>query len=475
MADVYISGVGMTRFGKHEGSLHDMIGEAVKKATEECGIDDFDAIYVGVMSPEEFLGQGNIAASIVDYLGFSGTPSFRIETASSTGAAVFQAAFYAVASGYIKRALVLAGEKMTHLPTPTTTGILAEVIEQKERSAGATMPALAAMITQKYMSTYEIPLSTMEQYLSKVALKNHYNGSLNKFAQFQEAISEETYFKSRIIAAPLRLYDCSPISDGAVALILTSDKTDIKVSGIGHGTDTLGVRFRNSFTTFKSTQIAAKKAYQMAKLNPHDIDIAELHDAFTPFEIIDMEDVGFYPPGKGVYAIENGETNIGGKLPVNTSGGLKSRGHPVGASGLAQIIDLAWQLRGQVNEKRLTQNASVGLAQSIGGLANNNFVTIIERSDRNRVIAPNWQPTFNPEIALKAPHQKDPESITPMGTVETFTVLYIAPKEFETPFQIGFVRDDNGHVLIAKSKEVKDLKVGDRVNLSQEDGKVFIE
>src|SRR5262249_6620605 len=179
-------------------------------------------------------------------------------------------------------------------------------------------------------------------------------------------------------ATPLRLYDCSPITDGAAALVLTGDKTDVKLAGIGQGTGPLSLRERDTFTSFPATQIAAARAYQMAGVSPQSIDFAEIHDAFTPFEIITSEDLGFFAPGKGGEAALDGKTALSGSLPINPSGGLKARGHPVGASGLAQIVEVTKTLRGQSHSKRTFHR---GLTQSTGGLGTNNFVTILERSD----------------------------------------------------------------------------------------------
>lgn len=372
MSKVYLGGAGMTRFGKREEALPELFFEAVSKAREDSGIEDFDAIYVGSMSPDEFTGDSNISTVISDHLGMT-KPSLRIETASSTGSAVFHAAFFAVACGHCENVLVLAGEKMTHLPTPKSTRILAKVISPIERKYGATMPALAALVTKRYMNEFGLDRVT----LGLVAVKNHYNGSLNEYAHFQKKVNLDKVMQSRIIADPLRLYDCAPISDGACAVALTSRKKVVRITGLGHATDTISLQHRDSLTSFKSTQIAAKNAYSMANIGAKDVDVAEVHDAFTAFEIIDTEDLGFFKPGEGGNALRKGVTALNGDLPINTSGGLKARGHPVGASGLAQIIDIYWQLKGEAG-KRQVDGAKTGLAQSIGGLANNNLVTIME-------------------------------------------------------------------------------------------------
>src|SRR5687768_9707693 len=221
MVEVFVAGVGMTAFGKRTESLPELMAEAAETAMKHSGREMFDAMYVGVMNPEEFSGESNIAAAIADHLGLWSLPATRVETASATGAAVLQTAFYAVASGYLRNVLVLAGEKMTHLSTSRTTRILAQVIERYERNCGASMPALAAMLSQRYMSQYKISLPHMQRVLAAVAIKNHLNGSRNPYAHFRREISHEQYTQSKIVSTPLRLYDCAPISDGAAAIILT--------------------------------------------------------------------------------------------------------------------------------------------------------------------------------------------------------------------------------------------------------------
>jgi acetyl-CoA acetyltransferase len=359
MDKVFVAGCGMTRFGKREESLPDLVFEAAEMAKEDSGMGDFDAVYVGSMNPEEFTDDGNISTVFTDRLGIQ-KPSLRIETASSTGAGVFHAAFFAVASGFYENVLVVGGEKMTHIPTPKATGILAKVISPIERRYGATMPALAALVTRRYMHEYGLDRETM-----------------GLVADFQKEVSLEKVVESRMVSDPLRLYDCAPISDGACSCVLTSKKKEIRVSGLGHATDTISLQHRDSLTEFSATQNAAKKAYSMAKVGPKEVDVAEVHDAFTSFEIIDTEDLGFFPKGEGEKALKGGITALEGDLPINPSGGLKARGHPVGASGLAQIVEIYWQLEGKAN-KRQVDSANVGLAQSIGGLANNNLVTILE-------------------------------------------------------------------------------------------------
>jgi acetyl-CoA C-acetyltransferase len=371
MAKVYVSGVGITKFGKRKESLQTLMYEAYAHATivQE---PEFDAIFVGCMNPDEFIGDSNFATLIADHLGLYQTPSVRIDNAPASGSAAFEQAFFSVASGHYKKVLVLAGEKMSALPTSIATRILSKLIDKYERNTGATMPALAALVTRRYMHEYDLS----REELSLAAVKNHHNGTLNPYAQFQKEITVEDVLKSKMIADPLRLYDCASISDGACAVILTASKTDVKVTGIGHATDFLSLQYRDSLTSFNATKVAAKRAYERAHRQPEDIDVAEVHDAFTILEIVNPEDLGFFKPGGGVAALIEGKTGLNGEIPINPSGGLKARGHPVGATGLAQICEIVWQLRGEAGKRQVPAN--IGLCHNIGGFVNNNIVTILE-------------------------------------------------------------------------------------------------
>ncbi|MBI2985969.1 MAG: thiolase family protein [Deltaproteobacteria bacterium] len=466
MAAVYIAGVGMTKFGKSSQTLAGLFCEAAVSALSNSPIQEVDALYIGVMNPEEFTGDSNIASQIAESLGVIGLPAVRVETASSAGAAALHAAWQAVASGYYRHVLVLGGEKMTHLSTSATTRILAEVIDKQERQCGSTMPALAAMITERYRKRYRLSHSRLERMLCRVAMKNHKNGSHNPYAQFRQAITEKSYFASKFVSTPLRLYDCSPITDGAAAMILTSERGDVVVSGIGQGTGPLSLRERDSFTSFRATQIAAARAYQMAGTSPKEIDFAEVHDAFTPFEIICTEDLGFFPRGGGGHAVEEGKTSLEGPLPINPSGGLKSRGHPVGASGVAQVVEVVWRLRGDT-EAKLKREAKRALAQSTGGLGANNFVTIVERADAPLATRPRISPSAPPARQRPSAKKSLPAPISGEGRIETFTILYVTPDGFLPPLALALIRERQGSLLMAQGEDISHLKIGREVYLRQ--------
>ena len=465
MQPVYLAGVGMTKFGKDPRSLVEILCQAAQQALKETHVQSVDALYIGAMNPEEFTGDSNIASQVAEELGLTGIPALRIETASSAGAAALMSGFQAIASGYYHQILVLAGEKMTHLSTSATTRILAEVIDKQERQCGATMPALAAMIAERYRQKFRLSQSRLESMLCAVAQKNHGNGSRNPMAQFQTALTRETYLASRFVATPLRLYDCAPITDGAAAVILTAQPTDVRLSGIGQGTGPLSLRERDVFTSFPATRVAAARAFHMAGVAPRHIDFAEIHDAFTPFEIITTEDLGFFSAGKGGDAVLEGKTAFDGPLPINPSGGLKARGHPVGASGLAQVVEVTKRLRGEAANGR---HFARGLTQSIGGLGTNNFVTILARTDAPAVLdSPTPLPLPVSATAKKPPTQT---GMSDEGVIETFTILHVTPDGFLPPLALALVRDRRGALLMAQGEEDSQLKIGQDVYLRQIDG-----
>ncbi|MEK7879721.1 MAG: beta-ketoacyl synthase N-terminal-like domain-containing protein [candidate division NC10 bacterium] len=375
MADVWLAGAGMTRFGHHERTLPDLMAEAARAALAAAEIEQPEAIVVAAMNPEEFVGEGAFASRIATFLGFSRTPALRVETATSSGAAAIFAAFAAIAAGLYRSVLVVGGEKMTHLPTPRVSEIIGRSIDPEERAYGTTMPALAGLVTRAFMARSGVTLKE----ISQVSVKNHSHGARNPLAHFREPVTLDEVMESRVVADPLRLFHCCPISDGGAAVVLTAERTSVRVAGIGQGNDYMAVRYRESLTSFRATQAAAQVAYQMAGFGPERVEVAEIHDAFAPFELISLEDLGLVPPGKAAHATMEGETALEGRLPVNPSGGLKARGHPLAATGIAQVVELVWQLTGQAHGRQL--QARVALAHSIGGLATNNWVTLLERVD----------------------------------------------------------------------------------------------
>jgi acetyl-CoA C-acetyltransferase len=373
MRPVFVAGVGMTRIGRRSEPLPALMAEAAHAALAEAGLEAPESIVVATMNPEEFVGDGNFASNVATHMGFAHVPALRIETATSSGAAAVYTGFAEIAAGLRRTVLVVGGEKMTHLATPKVSEIIGRSIDPYERTYGATMPALAGLVSRALMARQGVSAREMAQ----VAVKNHANGARNPLAHFQRAVTVEEVVESRMVADPLRLMHCCPISDGAAAVVLSAERALVRVAGVGHGADTLAVRHRRELTTFAATRAAAREAYAMAGFGPEGVDLAEVHDAFATFELISLEDLGLVPPGKAGRATLDGDTALDGRLPINPSGGLKARGHPLAGTGIAQIVECVWQLTGRARARQVP-SARRALAHSIGGLATNNWVTLLE-------------------------------------------------------------------------------------------------
>src|SRR5437899_3550043 len=273
MHDVWIAGADMTRIGRLRERLPDLMAVAAHAALRGADRDRPDAIVVATMNPEEFLGDGNFASNVATHMGFAEVPSIRVETATSSGAAAFYAGFAQVAAGLARTVLVVGGEKMTHLPTPKVSELIGRSIDPYERSYGTTMPAFAALVTRALMSRHGVS----ELEIAQVAVKNHANGARNPLAHFRDAITLDDVLGSRMVADPLRLFHCCPISDGAAAVVLTAERASVRVAGIGQGTDVLAIRHRDVLTSFRATQTAAGAAFAMAGFGPERVDVAEIH------------------------------------------------------------------------------------------------------------------------------------------------------------------------------------------------------
>lgn len=380
MRDVAIVGVGMTRFGElWELSLRNMFAEAALAAIDDAGVDHIDSMYVGSMTSGLFVHQEHIAALIADYLGVAGIPSTRVESACASGGIAVRQAVLEVTAGASD--IVLAGgvEKMTD-GVDATDALATAADQEYEAFHGITFPGLYAFIANAHMHKY----GTTREQLADVAVKNHDHGSMNPKAQFPFKLTRETVMNSTMVSWPLRLLDCSPVTDGAAAVVVTSmeiaeklGKPLVKVIASGQATDSLALHSRKDPTTIPSVRKAAEMALKQVDLTPEKIDLAEVHDCFTIAELVVTEELGFVERGKSGEAVSSGETRLGGRIPVNTSGGLKSKGHPVGASGTAQIIEIVEQLRGTAGERQV-EGARIGLAQNMGGSGASCVVHILE-------------------------------------------------------------------------------------------------
>lgn len=383
MRDVAVIGVGMTKWGElWEKSLRDIFVETALIALDDAGVDQIDSMYVGSMSSGLFVGQEHIASLLADYLGQTPVPSTRVETACASGGLAFRLAFMEVASGMSDVVLASGVEKMTDVSGYQATYALGTAADQEyEGYHGITFPGLYALMARAHMEKY----GTTREQLAMVAVKNHHNGSKNPLAQFPFEITVDSVLNSVMVADPLRILDCSPITDGAAAAILCPveiarkmNKPIIKVIGTGHATDTIALSSRKDITWIEATHQAAKQAYDMAKKKPEDIDLIEVHDCFTIAEICVIEALGIVEKGEGGKAVEDGLTSLSGKIPVNASGGLKAKGHPVGATGVAQVVELVKQLRGEAGERQV-KDARIAMAQNMGGSGGSSVVHIFER------------------------------------------------------------------------------------------------
>ena len=385
MREVGIIGIGITKFGElWENSFRDLVAEAGIKAIQEAGIEgaDIDAIYIGCMSTS-FIKQEHVAPLAIEVGGLADLhiPATRIEAACASGGVALRHAFMAVASGMHDFVLVGGAEKMTDVVEVEATDILASTADREwEAFVGATFPSLYAMMARYHMHKH----GTNREQLAMVAVKNHLNGCLNPIAQYRRKISIDNVLSSPFVAEPLRVLDCSPLSDGAAALILCPldkareyGKDEIAMVASSQSSDTLALHERKSFDSLESTKRASEIAYEKAGIQPRDVDVAEVHDCFTIAEIMAIEDLGFVKKGEGGKAVEEGLTKIDGEMPVNTSGGLKARGHPIGATGIAQAYEIVLQLRGKA-EKRQVPNAKIGLCHNVGGSGGTAVVHLME-------------------------------------------------------------------------------------------------
>jgi acetyl-CoA C-acetyltransferase len=384
MDRVAVIGGSMTQFGERERWILGLLAEAGTAALEDGNVtpDEIDHLYVSNMASGEFEGQTGLANALAHDLGAVPAYSERIDQTSASGGAGVYSAWQSVASGASDLTLLVGGEKMTHRTTPEATDVIASLTHPQEYKHGATLPAFAGLTAREYLRRFDAP----RESLARIAVKNHYNGTMNPHAQFQKEVDLETVLQSPMIADPLRLYDFCPISDGSAALLfcpesLAEEYVDdyAVITGIGGATDTHVVHERDDLTVMGGVVESSRQAYEMADREPEDVDVAELHDMFTILELLQMEGVGFADHGEAWRMVMDGETDRDGPLPINPSGGLKSKGHPLGASGVAQANEIYKHLVGEAGERQIGR-PDVGLACNVGGFGNAAITTVMEAS-----------------------------------------------------------------------------------------------
>ncbi|MFB6077944.1 MAG: thiolase family protein [Halarchaeum sp.] len=384
MDRVAVIGASMTQFGQRDAWIRELLAEAGEACLDEAGVDGsaLEHLYVSNMASGEFEGQTGVPNALAHDLGALGAYTQRVDQTSASGGAGVYAAWQSVASGASELTMLVGGEKMTHRTTAEATDVIASLTHPVEYKHGVTLPSFAGMTARHYLESYDAPRDS----LAKVAVKNHRNGVDNPHAQFRKEVDEETVLDSPVVADPLRLYDFCPITDGSAALLFCPESVAAEytddysvISGIGGATDTHVVHERDDPTVMGGVVDSADIAYEMAGLDPDDVDVAELHDMFTILEVLQLEDLGFFEKGEGWRAAAEGVTARDGDLPVNTSGGLKSKGHPLGASGVAQAYEIHRQVTGNAGERQV--DADVGLACNVGGFGNCVTTTIVEAAE----------------------------------------------------------------------------------------------
>jgi len=373
MTDVAVIGGSMTTFGQREAWIRELLAEAGSACLDDAGVDphELEHLYVANMASGEFEGQTGVPNALVHDL--AATPAYtqRVDQTSASGGAGIYAAWQSIASGASEMTLLVGGEKMTHRTTGESTDIIASLTHPVEYKHGVTLPSFAGLTARHYLERFDAP----RESLARVAVKNHENGALNPHAQFQKEIDVETALESPMIADPLRLYDFCPVTDGAAALLFCPAERAREyadsyagVAGVAGATDTHVVHERADPTTMGAVVESGEAAFETAGLGPGDVDVAELHDMFTILEFLQMEGLGFAPKGEAWREMAAGTTELDGELPVNTSGGLKSKGHPLGATGVAQGYEIYRQVTGDAGERSV--DAEVGLACNVGGFGN---------------------------------------------------------------------------------------------------------
>lgn len=503
--EVYIASVGLTKVdltGRIFTSIFDLFAEAYRRALEDSPVRSFDAIQVGVMDSEEFENRANVATKVADHLRLTGVPAVRSETASSTGAAAFHEACYKVASGQFESVLVLGGERMKTVTTEVATAIMSKTVDPSERRFGFTMPALIALVTQAWFRERKLKGKAIPDVLSRLMFRAHALGAENPLAAFHGRPEPlEAYFdpeKNLPVATPLRRKDCSPICDGAAAVILTSKPQAVRVAGLGSATETSSILDRSELAHLEATRRAASIAYWRAGIaTPRELEglVLESHDAFNSLLPINLADLGLVEPDDAIGCLvgslkgspqdplEHPVTGVRGTLPTNLSGGLKARGHPVGGTGLFQIAENWLQIVGRFpNPRAQVERARLGISHSIGGPGNNVYVTIMESSESRR--RPVGVPRPRLQFSSGAPGREGGQAPPLHGRalVEAATTIYVTAGGEPGPIHVALVRIDGRRVLAKLDQPPREgappeeVLAGDTVTLlAKDDGDQYFQ
>jgi len=383
MRRVGVIGVGVTKFGRQDRSSAELFAEAAADAIVDADLapSAIQALYYGNVTGGEGERQLHMGPQAATVLGVPGIPTTRFETACATSHAAFRHAVMEIASGVSDVVLVGGAERILHVPTDAATEYFAYCSDAAwEQPLGLTFPGVFALIARAHMDRF----GTTEEQMAHVAVKNHRHGALNPKAQFQKEISLETVLRSPYVADPLKLYDCCPFTDGGAAVVLAAEEVARKrpravwVLATAAASDTMYMHEKADLARVSATERAALRAYAQAGKRPEDVDVVELHDCFTIAEIVATEGLGFFEPGAGALAAAKGWTSLGGKLPVNPSGGLKAKGHPIGATGAAPIAEITTQLRSEAGPRQV-EGSRLGLVHTLGGNTATVLVSLLGR------------------------------------------------------------------------------------------------
>lgn len=374
-----IVGFGMTRFGKRNDDLISLAVESSQGISAKYS-DSIDLVLVSNSYCGEYTGLSGLSDHVCSSLSIDGTPSMRVDNTSGSGGSAIYIANSMIKSGYVNTVLIIGAEKMTSVPSRRSTSIIASLLSERERKSGLTLPSLAAFMAKAYMREYGVGM----EMISSVAVKNHRNGALNQYAHFQKPVDLSDIMKSKIIADPLRLYDFCPVSDGAASLILTRDDMAqsftgkaVKIRGISSYSSNPVISERKSLLEIDCVKEASDKVFKETGLTRKDVDFAEVHDMSTILEIVESENIGFFERGSGYMALRDGITEISGELPINPSGGLNSKGHPIGATGVAQACEVYQQINGLAGPRQVKRH-EVGFTLNMAGFGNNAVAGIYE-------------------------------------------------------------------------------------------------
>ena len=385
MTRVAVVGIGHSRFGKRtDVNLGELAFESIKQAVDDAGVDKKDIGTVIVGSAGGWYEESLPAVVVNEYAGLSGAGTMRVEAACASGSAAVKAAHNSIASGETDVAMAVGIEKMTEVDTPTSVELIGRAGSYmwEFENYGMTFPAYYALYAVAHMNKF----GTTEEDMSRVAVKAHHYGAMNPLAQFQKEITLEKALHSQVVSWPLKLYDACPLTDGSASVILASEEiakkltdTPIWVRGMGYSSDSANLSRRKDYVGLNASVQAARKAYSSAKISPEVVDVADCHDCFTIAEIMAYEDLGFCRKGEGAKLIREGQTELGGKIPVNLDGGLKAKGHPIGATGVSMVVEITKQLRGEAGPRQAPIRNGIGLVHNVGGTGHYAYVTILSR------------------------------------------------------------------------------------------------